>query len=137
MKYFWKEFFARGLSMAFAGPVIMAIVYLCVDTDGMLATNEVSLGIITSAIMAFIAAGVTAIYTIEKLPLIKAVLLHGGILYADYLAVYLINDWMAFDLTAIAVFTGIFAVGYALIWAFIYFWTRKHTEKINRKLKSL
>ena len=137
MKYFWKEFFKRGSSMAFVGPVIMAIVYLCIDSAELLAANEVSLGIITSTIMAFIAAGITAIYTVEKLPVIKAVLLHGIVLYADYLALYLINDWMEQSLTTIAVFTGIFVVGYALIWGFIYFMTRKRTEKINQQLKSL
>ena len=122
------------------GPLIVAIVYSCIAASGNLTSltpNEVCVAIVSSAVMVFVAAGITAIYTVENMPLIKAVLLHGVILYIDYLAIYLLNSWLPMKLSTIVIFTAIFVVGYAIIWLCIYMGTRKHTEKINRQIKSL
>lgn len=137
MKKFWGQFVLRGLLAASGGPLILAIIYgtlAATDAVTALSPGEVCLGIISVTLMAFIAAGITAVYQTEKLPLFSAVLLHGGVLYLDYLLMYLLNDWIPCDWTALGVFTGVFAAGYALIWVFIYLSIRRKTERINKKL---
>lgn len=138
MKTFSKEFFHRGLLAAAGGPIVLAIVYGILGATGVadsLTPREVCAGILSVTLMAFIAAGITAIYVTERLPLICAILLHAGVLYLDYLLMYFLNNWLPRDLTAIGIFTAIFAVGFALVWLFIYLAIRNKTARINRKLK--
>ena len=85
--------------------------------------------------MAFIAAGITVVYEIEKLPLFSAILLHGVALYADYILIYLLNGWLKSQLVPIAIFTGIFIVGFALIWLIIYRVTKSTADSLSQKLK--
>ena len=85
--------------------------------------------------LAFIAGGMNVIYQIERLPLMVAILIHGGVLYVSYLATYLINDWLEWGVTPILVFTGIFVFGYLVIWAIIYSIIKRNTEKLNMMLK--
>ena len=47
---------------------------------------------------------------------------------------YLLNDWIARDLTAILTFTVIFIVGYALIWLLIFLYNRRKAAQISKKL---
>ena len=77
----------------------------------------------------------TAIYQIERLPLMAAVSIHGGVLYAGYLATYLLNGWLRGDRTHILVFTGIFILGYLAIWAVIYAIIRRNTARVNAILR--
>jgi len=137
MRKFIGEFIHRGLIACGFGPIILAIVYAFIQADGIIHTltvNEVVLGILTSALLAFIAGGINAIYKIERLPLIIAIFIHGIILYIDYVVIYLVNDWMEAKFIPILVFTICFAVGFALIWAIIYFYTKKSTDRLNKKL---
>ena len=85
--------------------------------------------------LAFIVAGMTAIYQMEQLPLPMAILIHGGSLYIAYILTYLINGWLQNSFVPILVFTGIFVAGYALIWLIIYTVTKVRAEKINKMLK--
>jgi uncharacterized membrane protein YesL len=85
--------------------------------------------------MAFVAAGVTEVYQIERLPVFTAALLHGAVLYLDYLLLYLLNGWLKQELTSFLVFTGIFVLGYALVWLVIYFSTRRKTIGLNKNMK--
>ena len=64
-----------------------------------------------------------------------AILIHGGVLYLDYLVMYLLNSWIPRDWTGIGIFTAIFAVGYGLVWVCIYFGIKAKTDRINRKLR--
>lgn len=133
-----KEFFKRGMLAAWGGPVILAIVYGILGATGAveaLTPREVCLGVISVTLMAFIAAGVTAVYTAERLPLFSAILIHAGVLYLDYLLMYLFNRWIPRDWVAIGVFTAIFAVGYAAVWLIIYYIERKRIISLNQKLK--
>ena len=84
--------------------------------------------------MAFIAGGVTAVYQMEELPLFLAILIHGIALYLDYLMLYLVNGWIAEGVKPLLIFTGIFILGYAIIWAIIYAIIRKDARNINRHL---
>jgi hypothetical protein len=137
MKKFLKEFLLRGLICAAGGPLVLAIIYGILGATGAVVSfspREVCLGILTITLLAFIAAGMTAIYQMEQLPLPTMILLHGGALYIAYILTYLINGWLANQLMPILVFTGIFVVGYALIWLIIYCIEKKKTAKLNELL---
>lgn len=138
MKRFWKEFFLRGLICAAGGPLVLAIIYGILGATGAveaLSPRDVCMGILTITLLAFIAAGMTAIYQMEQLPLPIMILLHGGALYIAYILTYLINGWLHNSLVPIAIFTGIFVAGYTLIWLIIYCIEKFKTEALNRKLK--
>lgn len=135
MKSFLKEFFKRGFISAWGGPFVLAIIYYCVGYfEGIenIPVNEVSLGIISITIMAFIAGGITAIYQNDILPLVSSIMIHAAVLYLDYLIMYLFNDWIPRNGEAIGIFSTIFVLGYALIWLFIYLFSKNKIEKINR-----
>lgn len=138
MKKFWKEFLFRGLICASGGPIVLAIIYGVLGMTGtveFISAREVCLGIVTITLMAFIIAGMTAIYQMEQLPLPIMILLHGGALYLVYILTYLLNGWLQNSLIPILVFTGIFLAGYALIWLIVYCVERAKAEKINKLLK--
>lgn len=137
MKKFWIEFTKRGLVAASGGPVILAIVYGILGASGTVASltpQEVCVGVLTVTLMAFIAAGITAVYQSERLPLMSAILVHAGVLYLDYLIMYLLNNWMPRNLIGVGIFTGIFVTGYALVWVIVYFVIKAKTNHINQTL---
>ena len=132
------EFFRRGFVACGFGPIVLAILYLILQHQANLETltvNQVCLGIFSLSALAFIAGGMNVIYQIEKLPLMVALLIHGGVLYISYLGTYLLNGWLEWGATPILVFSGIFAFGYLVIWAIIYSITKRNTEKLNIILK--
>lgn len=138
MKKFWKEFLFRGLICAGGGPIVLAIIYGILGATGevnQLTPNEVCMGILTITLLAFIVAGMTAIYQMEQLPLPTMILFHGGALYLAYILTYLLNGWLINQLTPILIFTGIFVAGYVLIWLIIYCVEKIKTEKLNKLLK--
>ncbi len=138
MKKFWKEFLLRGLICASGGPVVLAIIYGILGANGAVeafSPSEVCTGILTITLLAFIAAGMTAIYQAEQLPLPTMILLHFGALYIAYILTYLFNGWLESSLVPILIFTGIFLAGYAVIWLIIYCVERAKTEKLNKMLK--
>ena len=137
MKKFWKEFLLRGLICASCGPIVLAIIYGILGGTGTVETfspGEVCMGILSITLLAFIAAGMTAIYQAEQLPLPIMILLHGGALYISYILTYLLNGWLQNSLVPILIFTGIFAAGYALIWLIIYCVEKAKTERLNKML---
>lgn len=137
MKKFICDFVHRGLIACGFGPIILAMVYMFIQADGTIPTlpvNEVVLGILTSALLAFIAGGINAIYKIERLPLILAIFIHGTILYMDYVVIYLVNDWMKAEFVPLIVFTICFFAGFAIIWAMIYLHIKKSADRLNQKL---
>lgn len=138
MKKYTIEFLKRGLLFSAGGPIVLAIVYACLGAAGAVTAfspTEVSSGIFSTVLMAFIAAGITVVYQIEELPLAMKILIHGGVLYLDYLVMYLLNSWIPRNMTGIGIFTAIFVVGYAVIWLLIYLSIRSKTEHINKKLR--
>lgn len=137
MRKFAAEFVKRGLVAAWGGPVVIAIIYASLGANGVMETmtvHEVCLGILSSTVLAFVAGGITAIYQVEQLPLLMAALIQAGVLYLDYLLVYLMNGWLERQLSVILGFTVIFAAGYALIWLVIYQVIKRQTQKMNEKL---
>ena len=120
------------------GPLVLAVFYLVLQSQGALdklTVNEVALGIVSLSILAFIAGGMNCIYQIERLPLMTAILIHGGVLYFSYLATYLVNGWLETGLTPILVFSVIFVVGFLVIWAIIYSIAKNKTQRLNEILK--
>lgn len=137
MKKYIVEFLKRGLTFSVGGPVVLAIVYGILGATGTavsLTPREVCLGILTVSLMAFVAAGITVVYTAEKLPLFWAALLHGIVLYADYILIYLLNGWLQLGMTPVLIFSAIFVAGYALVWVIIYFTTRQSTRMLNQRI---
>lgn len=138
MKKHVLEFLRRGMLACGLGPIILAILYLILQYTGAVETltvHQVCIGIFSLTALAFIAGGMNAIYQIERLPLMIAILIHGAVLYISYLATYLLNNWLEWGKLPVLVFTGIFVVGYLVIWAIIYLIILKNTKEINQKLR--
>ena len=138
MKKFMKSFCRKGLTACGLGPIVLVVLYLILQQNRDLQTltvNEVCVGILSLSVLAFVAGGMNAVYKIERMPLMVAILLHGSVLYISYLATYLVNGWLDWGMAPILVFSGIFILGYLIIWAIIYSLTKKSTEKLNEILK--
>ena len=137
MKRHILDFVRRGLTAWGLGPLVLVVLYLILQHQGLLHTltvNQVCLGILSLSALAFIAGGMNVVYQIERLPLMGAILIHGGVLYVSYLAAYLLNGWLEWGTTPILVFTGIFVLGYLVIWAVIYTIIRRRTLRLNEML---
>ena len=138
MKKFVLDFIRRGLIACGLGPLVLSILYLILYHQGVVETltvSQVCRGIFSLSALAFIAGGMNCIYQLERLPLMLAILIHGGVLYISYLITYLFNSWLELGAVPILVFSGIFVFGYLLIWAIIYFVIRRNTKKINKILE--
>lgn len=136
MKGFVKEFLKRGMLFAWGGPAVVAIVWLILGKTGQLEalrTGEAVLGVLSSTVLAFVAAGITVIYQVERLPKPMAGMIHLAVLYADYLTVYLLNGWIA--PRVIVAFTLAFAAGFLLIWAAVYLTVSHSVKKMNRMME--
>lgn len=121
------------------GPIVLAIVYGILGSTGViesLSPFEMTKGILTVSLLAFLAAGIQVVYEIERLPLFPAIAIHGLVLYADYILIYLVNGWLKSQIVPVLIFTGIFIAGYAVIWLCIYRYTKTRTNSINLKLKA-
>ena len=138
MKKIVLDFLHRGLVACGFGPMVLAVFYLILKHTAAVETltvNEVCIGIISLSALAFVAGGMNAIYQIERLPLMVAILIHGGVLYVSYLATYLLNNWLEWGVTPILVFSAVFVFGYLVIWAVIYSAIKKNTDRLNEMLK--
>ena len=138
MKRSALEFLRRGFAACGLGPIVLAVLYLILQQSGELKTltvNQVCTGIFSLGALAFVAGGMNAIYQIERLPLMVAILIHGIVLYISYLITYLLNGWLAWGITPIMVFSGVFVLGYFAVWAVIYGIMKRRTAKLNEMLK--
>ena len=134
MKKHILGFIRRGLTACGFGPMVLAVLYLILKRAGTVDTltaEEVALGIFSLSALAFIAGGLNAVYQIETLPLMVAILIHGGVLYVSYLGTYLVNGWLELSSLPLMVFTAIFIAGYFIIWAVIYLIIKKRTKRLN------
>ena len=138
MKKHVADFFRRGLVACGFGHLVLVIFYLVLYHYGdvqMLSVREVCTGIVSLSALAFIAGGMNTLYQIERLPLMLAILIHGGVLYISYLVTYLINGWLEQGVTPILVFSVIFVVGYIFVWGIIFSITKRRTARLNAILK--
>ena len=137
MKKHMLEFLRRGLMACGIGPVVLAVLYLILGGNGTVESftvEQVCTGIFSLMALAFLAGGLNSLYQLERLPLMVAIAIHGTVLYIGYLVTYLVNDWLEWGVLPVLVFTGIFIVGYLVIWAIIYTVTRKRTDRLNKLL---
>ncbi len=137
MKQFIKNFIHRGAMFCGLGPVIAAIVYIFLSANGTVENVPVSTyiqEIFTSTLMAFIAAGISAVYTVDKLAFPLAGLIQGSVLLLDYLSIYLFNGWLKPNPAAIVIFVVIFAAGFAAIWLIIYKSVQRQIKKLNENI---
>ena len=133
-----SEFFRRGLAACGFGPIVLAVFYLILQHQAAidsLTVDQVCVGIFSLSALAFLAGGMNVVYQIERLPLMLAILIHGGVLYIGYLGTYLLNDWLEWGVMPILVFSGIFVFGYLVIWVLIYSAIKRNTQKLNQMLK--
>ena len=138
MKRLILEFLRRGTAACGLGPMVLAVLYWVLHRQGALESltvDQVCLGIVSLSALAFMAGGLNVLYQIERLPLMAAVSIHGGVLYGSYLLTYLVNGWLEWGTTPILVFSGIFVVGYLAIWAIIYAIIRRKTARLNEMLQ--
>ena len=138
MKNIVKEFCRRGIAACGLGPIVLAVLYLIFRHNGAiesLTVNDVCIGIFSLTALAFVAGGMNVVYQIERLPLMAAISIHGIVLFVSYLLTYLVNDWLDWGTAPILVFTGIFIVGYLLIWAIIYSIIKRNTDRINEAMR--
>jgi len=138
MKKYVFEFLKRGICAMGFGPLVLAAVWGILYACGVLEVLtgvQVVFGILGISLLVFVAAGITVVYQIDKLPLLYAMLIHGVTLYIDYAAIYLVNGWLKEGIMPFIIFTIIFVAGYALIWGIVYLFIRKDIEKINRKIR--
>ena len=139
MKKVILDFFRRGAAACGLGPLVLAGLYWILKEQAGLKTltvEEVCVGIFSLSALAFVAGGMNAIYQVERLPLMVAILIHGGVLYGSYLMTYLLNDWLEWNAAHILVFTSVFVLGYFVIWAVIYAVIRRRTERLNQFLEN-
>ena len=138
MKKVALGFLRRGVMSCGVGPIILAVLYLILHHNGVVenvSVKELCVGIFSLSALAFIAGGINALYQLERLPLMAAILIHGSVLYVSYLVTYLVNGWLEWGRVPVLVFTGIFVVGYLVIWAVIYFVIKRKTKNLNKMLK--
>ena len=138
MKKVITEFIRRGISACGLGPLVLAVLYLILQRQGVVQTltvHQVCMGIFSLTALAFVAGGMNVLYQIERLPLMPAILIHGGVLYVSYLITYLVNGWLEGGALQILVFSGIFVVGYLVIWVTICSVMKRKTARLNRILK--
>jgi len=138
MRRFALDFLHRGMVACGLGPIVLAVIYLLLQRFAnieMLSVSQVCTGIFSITLLAFVAGGMNAIYQIERLPLMAAIMIHGCVLYTCYLGTYLSNDWLKCGTLPVLIFTGVFAVGYLVIWAIIYSIIKRSTAKLNDSLR--
>lgn len=138
MKKVALEFLRRGVMSCSVGPIILAVLYLILHHNGVVenvSVKELCVGVFSLSALAFVAGGINALYQLERLPLMAAILIHGSVLYVSYLMTYLVNGWLEWGRVPVLVFTGIFVVGYLVIWVVIYFVIKRKTKNLNKMLK--
>ena len=138
MKAFVKVFIKRGALFCGGGPFIVAIVYMFILGSGeadTIALSRTITEILSSLVLAFIAAGVTAVYTVERLQYPTAALIHGSVIFIDYLGIYLLNGWIPFKWQSIALFAAIFVTAFLLIVVIIYKATQSQIKKLNSQIQ--
>lgn len=138
MNKYLKMFLHRGLIFAGFGPVITGIVYFiiskCIDNFSV-SGDEMLFVIISTYILAFVHSGASVFNQIEEWPITKSMLFHFSTLYAAYMVCYLFNDWIAFDLAVIGIFTAVFVIGYFAVWAIVLISMKLTEKRLNARLK--
>ncbi|MBR2131791.1 MAG: DUF3021 domain-containing protein [Oscillospiraceae bacterium] len=134
MKKFLSIFVKRGLMMAGWGPLMLAFGYGMGNITSS-SPQATCMGILTMLLLGFLIGGMSAVYCVERLPFLSAVLLHFGVPYIAALFIYLLNGWIPMQMERIFWFTVVAWTEMAVTWLITYHWNKRRIRKINRKLK--
>lgn len=138
MNRYLKDFLHRGLIFGGFGPIVVAIVFMCIslaDRGFSLTANQILLATMSSYLLAFIQAGVTVFNQIEHWSTVKSLLCHFVTLYATYSVCYVVNSWIPFEPMVLVIFSVIFAVLFFVIWTIVYLSVRATSKRFNSQLK--
>ena len=132
-----KNFLHRGLIFGGFGPIVLGIIFLCIELSGTqlnLNGGEVLLAIISTYILAFVQAGASIFNQIEEWPITKSLLCHFSLLFAVYSLTYVMNSWIPFEPIVLLIFCLVFILVYFTVWLTVYLSVRIHTKKLNKRL---
>lgn len=138
MNQYVKSFLHRGLVFGGFGPIVVAIVFMCIsfgNDDFCLNALQILLATVSSYLLAFVQAGVTVFNQIEHWSTVKSLLCHFSTLYAAYSVCYVVNSWIPFEPMVLVIFTAVFVLLFLAIWGIVYFSVRLTSKKFNSQLK--
>ena len=134
MKKYVKEFLHRGLMFSGLGCIIAAII-ISSEPGLMHDGKSVLTAIVSTYFLAFIHAGTSVFHSIESWSAVKSAFFQLLTLYVSYLACYLVNSWLNFDMAVVGIFTLVFVVVYVAVWLTVYFSIKATSKKLNKNLK--
>lgn len=138
MNRYLKDFLHRGLIFGGFGPIVVAIVFMCIslaDRGFSLTASQILLATVSSYLLAFVQAGVTVFNQIEHWSTVKSLLCHYVTLFAAYSVCYVVNSWIPFEPMVLVIFSVIFAVLFFVIWTIVYLSVRATSKRFNSQLK--
>lgn len=136
MKKYLKMFLLRGLMFAGFGPIVFGIICLFISLNSYIPFTgvDILLAIFSTYLIAFIQAGSSVFNQIEEWSVAKATGIHFFTLYITYITFYLLNRWIPFNWGIIGIFTGLFIIGYFVVWIIVVLIIKKTTKQMNVKL---
>lgn len=134
MNKYVKEFLHRGLMFSGLGCIIAAII-ISSEPNLMHDGKSVLTAIVSTYFLAFIHAGTSVFHSVESWSAVKSAFFQLLTLYVSYLACYLVNSWLNFDMAVVGIFTLVFVVVYAAVWLTVYFSVKATSKKLNKNLK--
>jgi len=133
MNKYVKEFLHRGLMFSGLGCIIAAIV-MSSEPNLIQDGKSVLTAIVSTYFLAFIHAGTSVFHTIESWSAVKSAFFQLFTLYVSYLACYLVNSWLNFNMAVVGIFTLVFVVVYAVVWLTVYISIKTVSKKMNKQL---
>ena len=134
MNKYVKEFLHRGLMFSGLGCIIAAII-ISSEPGLMHDGKSVLIAIVSTYFLAFIHAGTSVFHSVESWSAVKSAFFQLLTLYVSYLACYLVNSWLNFDMAVVGIFTLVFVIVYAAVWLTVYFSIKATSKKLNKNLK--
>ena len=138
MNKYFKKFLHRGLVFGGFGPIVLGIIFFILSKaldDFYVSGGQILLGIVSTYILAFVQAGSSIFNQIEHWPITKSLFCHFGILYVSYSLCYILNSWIPFEWSVVAIFTAIFVVVYFVVWFTVYYIVKATSKKLNETLE--
>lgn len=137
MNKYLKQFLHRGLVFGGFGPIILGIVYAILQytvPDFSLNGVQILVAIVSIYLVAFLQAGASVFNQIEHWSIAKSTFFHFLVLYIAYIACYLINSWITFNLNALLIFTAVFVAIYIVVWLTVVITIKAVSKKLNKNI---
>ncbi len=133
MNKYVKEFLHRGLMFSGLGCIIAAII-MSSEPSLMDGGKAVFTAVVSTYFLAFVHAGSTVFHTVESWSAVKSAFFQLLTLYVSYLACYLVNSWLSFNVAVVGIFTLVFVGFYAVVWLTVYISIKTVSKKMNKQL---